>query len=196
MNKLKQKFLIDRIRKGDTEAFGEIYDEYMERVYRFIFFRVPNQEIAQDLAHDVFVKLLDYIKNKDNKIWALQAFIYKICRNDIAQYYSSGQVAYDQAFELSEEIDPRVDKTLRREKKMDEEFDVSINLKLVKQHIESIEKKEYKEIIILRFIEDLNYKEISKIIGKSPGALKTLLHRALKELREIIKQSETTDASE
>lgn len=188
MNKIKEKFLISRIRKGDSEAFGSVYDEYIKKVYRFIFFRVPKEEIAQDLSHEVFVKLLNYLKNNSNEIISLMGLIYKICRTEIAGYYSSKQAVNDQAFELSEEIDSRIDKSFRKEDVLDKAVDKKIRSETIMQYIKKINNKEYQEIIILRFIEDMSFVQISEVMNKKINTSRSSLSRALKELKKIIEQ--------
>src|SRR4030043_2349259 len=87
MNIIKEKLLVSRVRKDDSEAFREIYRIFADRIYRFIFFRLPNESDCQDLMQEAFIRVWGYLKNKDKEIKSLQALIYKITKNLIADYY-------------------------------------------------------------------------------------------------------------
>lgn len=184
MNKIKEKFLINRTRKGDVEAFGEIYDEYIKKVYQFIFFRVPSKEIAQDLSHDVFVKLLDYIKNNDKEIHFLQALIYKIAKNSVADYYRhrGDEVNIDEViYKLGEDIG------------LEQKIDIKIDVVKIGKQLNKLKNPEHREIIILKHLDELSHKEIAQVLDKSEKAVRAMLYRALKELKNIIKIEQQND---
>lgn len=182
--KIKEKILIDRIKKNDSEAFGEIYDEYVKKVYRFIFFKVPTEEVAEDLSHEVFINLLDYLKKTDRAVESLQALVYSISRNLIAHYYQT-EGSKNKTGELLENVDYEADKSLLKEEDVEILVDKKIDKDLLQKAIRKIKNDNYREIIILRFIEDLSFKEIAQILNKEPSVLRVLLHRALEELKKV-----------
>src|ERR1700722_1235517 len=80
--------LVEKVQAGQSEAFGQIYNLYFEKVYRFIFYRVSHKELAEDLAEEVFLK----IQKKINGVKEAQAFegwMYQIARNTVIDYYRS-----------------------------------------------------------------------------------------------------------
>lgn len=189
MNKIRQTILIRKVRNNNSEAFGEIYDEYIKKIYQFIFFKVPTREIAQDLSQEVFTALLDYLRKTDQEIKELQALIYKIARHKIADYYQKLAVQ-DRKVELIENILPLIDQSLKdKDNSLEIKIDQRISVELAMKHIKKIKNKDYQEIIILRFLEDLSFKQISKIMNKKINTLQVMLHRAMKELKENISQS-------
>jgi len=96
MNSLKQKILINRVQHGDQKAFKEIYQIFSDKIYRFVFFRLPDENDAKDLLQDTFLNLWNYLITKKNKkIDNLQAFIYKIAKNLIAGYYQQRKQKID-----------------------------------------------------------------------------------------------------
>ncbi|MFA6537252.1 MAG: sigma factor, partial [Patescibacteria group bacterium] len=75
---LKEKYLIYKVRQSkDAEAYGKLYDYYVERIYRFIFFKVNNVETAEDLTSEVFLKTWEYINKTNKKISNLNALFYR-----------------------------------------------------------------------------------------------------------------------
>lgn len=179
--KLQEKIFIARLHARDTNAFAEVYDYYLDRIYRFIYFKVVVREEAQDLTSEVFLKTWRYIYQGKGKIDNLNAFLYKTARNLIVDQYRDRdklKMAEYNENTLHEVIDERQMKIFS-EIHNKEEF----------QNIEEIVKDlkdEYREIIILKFIEELSDLEISKIINKSRGNVRVLAHRALEKIREKI----------
>lgn len=180
MNKIKQKFLVDRIRKGDSESFREIYQTFSDRIYRFIFFRIPNETDAQDLLQETFLKLWDYLNNKKNEVTSLQALLYKIAKNLVASYYVKNQARLK---EISiEEIEYKVGE----DENLEQEIDIQINIKKVEQKLSQLKNPEHQEIVRLRFLDDLSHKQIAELLNKSEKNIGTTLHRAIKKLKEIL----------
>lgn len=182
--KLKEKVFIARLHAQDTEAFAEVYNFYISRIYRFIFFKINTVEEAQDLTSEVFLKVWQYIYNNKGKIENLNAFLYQTARNIVIDHYrknSRNETSYNE--EIAYMVpDPR-----------QEEMILNIHKKTEFEGIEKIVKKlrdEYKEIVILKYIEELDDREIAKILNKSKGAVRVLIHRALNKIRETINSEE------
>ncbi len=179
--KLQEKIFIARLHAHDSDAFAEVYDYYLDRIYRFIFFRVAIQEEAQDLTSEVFLKTWKYIYEKRGKIDNLNAFLYQTARNLIVDQYRDKDklkmAEYDENT-LNEVID-------ERQMKIFSQIDINEEFQNIEEIVKDL-KDEYREIIILKFIEELSDSEISKIINKSRGNVRVLAHRALEKIREKI----------
>jgi len=181
-NPIANKILFLRVQNKDHEAFGQFYDLYVDKIYRFIFFKVNSAEDAKDLTSEVFLKTWQYIKN-DKAIKNLNAFIYMVARNCVIDLYRQ-----------------------RARKGDNEEFIGEANLALpggdnqLLKHIRQAElaealkalsvlKDEYREVIVLHYLNELSAREISQILDKSPGAVRVLLYRALNALKSTINKS-------
>jgi len=184
MNKIKQKFLISRIRKGDSEAFREIYQIFSNRIYRFIFFRLPNESDAQDLLQETFLNLWDYLNNKEKEVKNLQALLYQIAKNLVANYYKNNDAKLSNEVSI-EEIEYKVGES----ENLNQKIDIRISIKNIHQKLNKL-NPEHREIIKLRFLDDLSHKQIAQILNKTENNVRVLFHRALKELRIILKQEE------
>lgn len=181
MNNLQDKFLVYRLKKlNDPEVFGEVYDDYVDKIYRFIFFKVREKQEAEDLTSEVFLKLWQSIRSEEN-IVNLKSYLYKIARNSVIDYYRkrAGQAEVLTADEhyQNENLAAEID-SIRR---VDNETELKIILETVNRL-----KDEYKEVILLKYVEGLSTQEISSVIDKSRGATRVLIHRAINTLKEIL----------
>jgi RNA polymerase sigma-70 factor (ECF subfamily) len=176
MLRIFEKILINQIKKGDEQAFAQFYNTYQPKLYRFIYFKVSDQERAQELTDEVFMKVFYYLKdNQSDEVDNFQAFIFKTARNLVIDFYRTRKN------DVSLEAVPEIAIPEDASKKIDEKLDME---KLV-QALKSLPQN-YKEIIILRFIDELSFEEISQSTGKSLGNCRMLAHRGIKKLKEII----------
>jgi RNA polymerase sigma-70 factor (ECF subfamily) len=180
MLRIFEKILINQIKKGDEQAFAQFYDTYKDKIYSFIYFKVPGKEKADDLVNDTFLKVYRYLKD-GHDIDNFQAFLYKTARNSVIDFYRTQQqnVSLDSISEIffKEDVSNKVDDKLEGEK-------ITAAIKQLPDN--------YQEIIILRFIDGLSFEEISQSTGKSLGNCRMLAHRGIKKLKEII-DKETID---
>jgi len=180
-NFLKEKYLLFRAKNKDPEAFAEVYDIYVDRIYRFVFFKVNRPEEAQDITSEVFLKTWQYIID-GKEIKNLNALFYKIARNLVIDHYRKAS-----------QKDISLEGLKASETELRDLTDNQINKIEVKLEIDKIEEKlmglkdEYREIIILRYIEGLSINEIADIVEKRKGAVRVILYRALNTLKELLK---------
>jgi len=177
LRKFKENNLSSRSLRKDKQAFIEIYNLYVDDIYRFIYFKVGHKEEAQDIASTVFLKAWDYIAlNKVDKSKNLKALFYKIARNSVVDYYRSKKDTSPlESLKNTDLKDIKQDPQAITEIKHDYER----ILKLLNNI-----KEEYKEIIILKHINELTWDEISQTLSKSKGSLRVLVHRATKALEK------------
>lgn len=177
-NPLAKRILFLKVKNQDPEAYGQFYDGYVARIYRFIFFKVNSAPDAQDLTSEVFLKLWQYIK-EGKEIRNLNAFVYMIARNSVIDFYR--QKARDRE---SVSLDSGEAGEIKDEKKdLWQERMLSSDLENVLKGLEHL-KDEYKEVIILRFLDGLPIAEIAQILNRSNGSIRVLLHRATRALKE------------
>jgi RNA polymerase sigma-70 factor, ECF subfamily len=160
-------------KKGDTQAFGILYDRYIEKIYRFIYYKTFVQETAEDLTSDVFKKAFEKIHSFNEVKGTFSAWIYRIARNAVIDYYRTQKrtVPIEDAFDLGEEDDTIKD------------HDTSLMMKRVREFMKALSPRQ-REIITLRLWEERSYKEIADLIGGSEDSAKMAFSRAMKELRE------------
>lgn len=156
------------------KTFSKIYDQNIDKIYRFIFLKVSSQEIAEDLTSETFLRGWEAFKNQ-KEIENPRAFLYKIARNLVVDHYrEKGRVKIISA-EDTRLVDPRVNLEVRAAIMSDVE-----NVKNVLTELND----DYQNAIIWRYIDDLPIPEIAVLLGRTEGATRVLLHRALESLRE------------
>ena len=191
MGKIEEKLLLYKIRKKDKQAYIKAYDLYINQLYRFIYFKVGSREEAEDLSSAVFLKAWHHILGnslKDEK--TLKALLYKIARNLIIDHYRKSKARETVSLDGSGGGREIVDEKQNAGQLMEARADwLVLETKLPEL------KDEYREIIILRFINQLSVKEIADILNKPKGNVRVLIFRALGALRELVSKNENLNNS-
>jgi RNA polymerase sigma-70 factor, ECF subfamily len=184
MSKSRQdKKLLFRVGKKDKDAFIEAYDLYADDVYRFVYFKIGNDEEAKDLTSAVFLKVWNYAQSRGlDESKSLRAFIYKTARNLIIDHYRSLREVEARLDDEEIKIEARLED---RKQDLARQSEILSDMEMVKEGLEKL-KEEYREIIMLRFINELSFGEISEIIGKPSGTIRVLFFRALQALKDLL----------
>jgi len=174
----KEQIILFKIKAGQTEVFAELYDMYSKQIYRYIYFKVPTKERAEDLTSDVFLKSWEYMNKHNNTVKNFQAFIYQIARNLIADYYKKNRELPLEYAEASAVEDHSF---------QDKIEDIS-DWQVLESSLRKLGKinEKWQEVLVLRHIEDLSTQEIAKVMNESHANVRVLLHRALEKLKEIV----------
>ncbi len=180
-NPLQEKFLLYRVRvKKDPEAFGKIYDLYAHKIHRFVYFKVSSVEEAQDLTADVFLKAWSYLLDEGGKdVRHLSALLYGIARNRVIDHYRSKSGR--ETVPLLEEAEEMIADERTTRGKNDAKIDVS----MLEKHLRSL-KDDYREVLVMKYLDELETFEIAKILGKTQGNVRVLVHRALDAIRDLV----------
>ncbi|HDQ22417.1 MAG TPA: sigma-70 family RNA polymerase sigma factor [Candidatus Uhrbacteria bacterium] len=168
------KDLILKAQKGDQEAFAQIYDLFFERIYKYNFFRTKDAEEAEDLTSLVFLKAWQNLARYKIKPQAkFSTWLFQVARYTLIDHYRK------QRKELPlEEV---------KEQKI-----ISASAIEIKAEVEEVRNyirllpESYQTVINLRYFENLDYKEISLIMGKTQVSVRVLLHRAIKKLSNLM----------
>ncbi|MEA3249121.1 MAG: RNA polymerase sigma factor [Patescibacteria group bacterium] len=188
---LKEKFLLFRIRaKKDSGAFGELYDMYVRRIYRFIYFKVPSAEVAEDLTSEAFLKAWQYLMKKRD-VPHLQALLYSVARSVVVDWYRStaherGDVSLDEAI-ASEASGAGTERLL---KAIETDFDVTRALERLRGL-----KDEYREVVVMKYLDEMSHREIASALGKSTSNVRVIAHRATKALGDVLREEDESQAS-
>jgi RNA polymerase sigma-70 factor (ECF subfamily) len=171
-------------RNKEKEVFITAYDQNVDQIFRFIYFKVGNKEEAQDLTSATFLKAWNYLLDNRINPNTIKAFLYKIARNSVIDYYRAksgyGATSLEKEGDMA---DDKQDISLRAELTSDIAIIENGLLKL---------KDEYREVIILRYTEEFSIAEIAEILEKSKTNTRVLVFRALRALREIINNNANT----
>ena len=164
--------------RADIEKeFIEACEVHSDALFRYCFFKISDREIAKDLVQETFMKTWNYLA-KGEKIGNIRAFFYKILSNLIIdEYRKKKAVSLDN---LQEKIG--FDLGFNEEETLEDKIDAEKALLSLNQIGES-----YRDIIVMRYIQELSIKEIAEIINESENTVSVKIHRGLKKVREIFK---------
>lgn len=156
------------------EQFSQIYDQYIDKIYRFVYFKVNSQETAEDLTSKVFLRGWEAFQTQE--ILNPSAFLYQIARNTVIDHYrEKGRTKIVSADISPQIVDPGMG--LQERAILSSEFE---EVKLAIQNL----KQDYQDIIICHYIDDMKVPEIAEVMGKPAGTVRVMLHRGLNALKK------------
>lgn len=171
---LAEKLLVARLKLKDAEAFASLYDTYIDRIYRFVYFKVGTVETAQDLVSQTFLNIWQYaLEGKIKASQSFQALLYTTARHVVIDHYRK----HKPTAELNEAMGV-ADDTADPAREIERQLDRAA----IEGRLQQI-KSEYQEVIVLHYLNEVSIKEIATILGKRPGTVRVTLHRALKALQ-------------
>jgi RNA polymerase sigma-70 factor, ECF subfamily len=177
-----EKDIIKRAIQGEALAFGLLYDHYQPQIYRFVYLKVSHREEAEDLTHQVFLNSWKRLSSYRHQGFPFSSWLYRIARNEIIDFYRTrkSHVYIEEAVSTESDMEPIADSEIA------ELLDTAFEIELVKKAISGLRPME-QDVVILRFIEDLSPREIAEAMDKAPEAIRLIQHRAIKNLRKIMR---------
>jgi RNA polymerase sigma-70 factor (ECF subfamily) len=174
--------LVERAQAGEAEAFGLIYDRYMDTVFRFVYFRVGNRQLAEDLTSDTFLRALKRIGSFTCQGRDLGAWLVTFARNLVADHFKSGRYRLEVTTGdvLDADREDRGPEGSPESAVVDHITNVAL-LTAVKQL-----NPEQQECIVLRFLQGFSVAETAQTMGKNEGAIKALQYRAVRALARLL----------
>ena len=167
--------LIARAQKGDTEAFGQLYESYAPRLFRFFYANLENRPDAEDLTEEVFFRTWKFLPNYRERGAPFGGFLFRVARNLLVDHFrGSGRVTVYERFD-----DILVDGSQENTEWISSELN---ELKLVMEDL----REDYRTVLSLRFLGELTPDETAYAMGKSRGAVRVLQHRALLAARKAM----------
>ena len=159
------------------KEFSKIYDRQINNIYRFVFLKVNSKEKAEDITSEAFAKAWAVFKDEKREIKNVSAFLYKITKNLIVDYYRTK----DQISTVPVEEVPIIDHTQDIEQKSIDKSDMrSIKIALADL------SQDYQDVIIWYYLEDLPIEKVAELSGRTESATRVLIHRALYSLKDKI----------
>lgn len=168
--------IIQKAKNGDKQAFELLYKHYFPRIYRYCQASIYRDDLAADISQETFLKAwkaLPTFRLRDGGTF--QAYIYRIARNIIIDLSRKKKEFSLTFYEDIETDDDLVEKMARSE-----------NIDKVKRALSKLSEKD-RQILILRYFEEMSHKETAKIIGIREGALRVKTTRLLKKIKEMLR---------
>jgi RNA polymerase sigma-70 factor, ECF subfamily len=169
--------LIVRAKQGDTAAIGELYERYRLGVYRYLYYRAGDTQIADDLTSEVFIRMIRALSGYQVQNSSFQAWLYQIAHNLLNDHYRKASNRNQVELEDNMSNDP----LYRRSRPVEH----TLNSVALKQALEVL-SDEQRDVIVMRFISGMSIAEVAQSIHKSEDAVKGLQRRALSSLRAVL----------
>jgi len=174
----EERLLVERAIERDTAAFADLYDRHVVRIYRHIYYLVSDPSVTEDLTAQTFLKAWEAIDRYKERGAPFVAWLLRIAHNLTMSFLRSKR---DHS-ELQEEF---VDQ--KQNRNPEEALERSTEEKSVREAVLHL-RDEQRQVIMLRFVEELDYREVAAVIGKSVPAVRVIQHRALGNLRKLMQQ--------
>ncbi len=177
-----ERELVQRACEGDANAFGRLYELSVDRIYRYIYFRVSEDETAEDLTSKVFLKAWEHLPRFKSSSSPFIAWLYTIAHNSVVDYYRVNKPSeqLDQAQDVPAS-DPLPEAQFERSA-------AAQSLRLALQQL----TKEQRDVVTMKLLDGLTTDQIAARMRKSPGAVRALQMRGLHSLARLINAGEAT----
>lgn len=169
----RDKALVAKVQAGMNENFVFLYDAYLDKIYRFLYFRTGHQETAEDLTSQTFLKALDKVNSFDSSKGTFQSWLYRIAHNLLIDHYRVPR----------RHVDLKAAQYVAVDSSPEQDTDRELNIAQVRSLMETL-PEQARELIVLRIWEELPYSEIARIMDKSEASLKMQFSRLIASLRE------------
>src|SRR5678816_4038340 len=170
-----ERQLVLQAQAGNSEAFGQLYDAYMERIYRFVYFRVEDQQTAEDITSQVFLKAWSNLDRFQFSRTPYLAWLYTIAHNAVIDHYRTRKVttALDDV-QLSQPDHSEA---------VENDIDLTVEMRSVKSALQTL-TDDQQRVLTLKFIEGMSNNEIARHLGKREGAIRALQMLSLIHISE------------
>jgi RNA polymerase sigma-70 factor (ECF subfamily) len=180
--------LIQLAQQGDAEACAELYDRHYDAVYRYCYYRVSDVVLAQDLAAEVFVRMVEKLHTFKVRGRPLLAWLYTIARNLITDLHRQNKNAVHLELEEAEALvndGEKEDMADHIEQRLQADC-----LAAAMRHLTD----EQRQVVLAKFMEGFTNAQVARLLNKTEGAVKSLQHRALQALRRALARERCYEA--
>ncbi len=164
--------------KQDSSRFAELYDKYFDAIYRYIYRRVSDQETVEDLVSQTFYDALSHLKSYQFRGFPFSSWLYKIAHNNVLKFYRNNSKYQKVDLEEIAELKDGNEDTTELAKSLEEK-------EYVQNALDKMEFEE-REIVRLKYFEEVSNIEIAEIMGISANNVGVKLFRVLKKLKSLL----------
>ncbi|MCL4255101.1 MAG: sigma-70 family RNA polymerase sigma factor [Anaerolineae bacterium] len=181
MKRVDEQRMIKLAQAGDANAFAQLYRAHVQAIFRYVYYRLNDIHLAEDMTADVFTRALKDLPNYHDMGKPFLAWLYRIAHARLVDYYRKiGRRGTDDDLDENSTLKP-----------MEDALDSSLLRKQLAQALHHAIAKlipSQQQVVILRFIEEKSLEETALIMDKNANAIKALQHRALKTLAHLLRQ--------
>lgn len=172
--------LLELARRRDSEAIAELYHQYAQKIARYIYYRVSDSAVVEDLTANVFLIMVEKLPRYQDTGAPFEAWLYRIASAQVADYYRTLKKRPQETLPESHANGHPSLETMVQDQEYRRRLQLAIN---------QLSEQE-QTILFLRFVERKKHEEVAQKLGKTPQAVAVLQHRALKRLAAMIERGE------
>ncbi|MCX6031504.1 MAG: sigma-70 family RNA polymerase sigma factor [Chloroflexi bacterium] len=173
-----QQALLDRAAQAEPAALGELYDQYANRIYSYIYHRVGSADLAEDLTGQAFMRMLEAVRTGRGWQTSFSGWLYRIAHNLVIDHYRRGHRASFVDIEDTTTLKATTGDPLRA-------VESRLNSERLRAALSQL-TEEQAQVIVLRFLEEQSIAEVAAMLNKTEGAIKALQYRAVLALRRVM----------
>lgn len=180
------RLLLERAQAFEPNALASIYDQYADRIYRYIYRYLGHVGLSEDLTGEVFTRLLEATDKGNGPRTNLSAWLYRVAHNLVVDHFR--QQSRMEGLPLEEGLMAAPDDPT-----------AVVEKRLAQQQLRaaiSLLTPDQQQVVVLKFVEGFSNREVGEILGKREGAIKSLQHRALASLQRILKRENLRPTSD
>lgn len=171
------------MKQSEMKQFEELYKDEADMIFRFCLVKVSDREVATDLTQEVFTRLYETMR-MGKALDHPKSWLFKVSRNLIIDWYRKKKpLSLEQMMEQGGEAIEPADKDGR------ERIELSSEARMIIKAFEEL-SAEFREVLYLRFVDDLELKEIARMLGLTANLVSVRMHRGMRELRKIMKSND------
>ncbi len=175
VNRQRERALIQAAQQGDSRAFASLYRAYVDKIYRYIYYRVDSTETAEDLTSEVFLRMLEGMSTYQDRAVPLLVWLYRIAHARVIDHYRRSRRTNENIEKIELGVDVDLDGPLVSAYRTGQLQEALLTL-----------TDGQRQVIILRFIEGYNLETTARILGKTVDAVKAMQYRALQALGQAL----------
>lgn len=170
--------LVLRAKEGDQGAFTQIYERYASGIYRYIYCRVGEVELAKDLQADVFLRMLEGMHGYEERGRPISAWLYRIAHDRTVDWMRRRHMRYQVPLEYWQGSCEGPEQVI----------DLQVDQEELRRMLDDLTNAQ-RQVILLRFMSDLSVQEVAERLGRSEGAVKALQYRGIQSLARLLETS-------
>jgi RNA polymerase sigma-70 factor, ECF subfamily len=160
---------------GRSSSFDAVYDYFLPKIYNYLYYRTGNRQNAEDLCSTTFLKAFEHLQSFDAGKGTFQSWIFKIARNTLIDHFRTKKAS----FQIDEALN------LKSRTNIESELDSKLAIEQVCAYLTNL-NDEQRDLVLMRVWDDMSYKEISEIVGKSESAIKMSFSRIMTKLKATL----------
>lgn len=169
--------IIIKVKNGDVEAFGMLYDQYAEMIFRYIYSHLDNRLDAEDLTEEIFLRAWKALPKYDERGLPFSAFLFRVARNSLIDYYRQKKIVHSIDDIEIESHAPGLEDLI----------ETQMANKDLRETLGEL-REDYRSVLVLRFLSGLSPEETAQTMQRSIGAVRVLQHRALSALKALLER--------